>query len=857
MSRVCVKGLRKSSTEKELREAFSTRGEVTDVRVMRTKAGKSRQFAFVGFRTEAEALSAQAYFNGTFVDSAKVVVEVAKRVGDSSLAKPENTRSKHSSAPVEQEPVGKTSRSDNIKVNRKDKNGETGQNKQSDSKDSKKKTPLPQTVISKEMADFLETAKPRSQAQTWSNDAAVFSPVKTLTGTKRSSSEHSLDSEDDTGDESSSVDSDDDVNDFTKGIPSKGEKGSIKEQSKVKKNDISLASAVGESIKRSSNADLDYLRSKVTNFSDDEDEENEDEEDKDEENEGEENEGEEGKNKSKTSDLLENPEDTGRLFVRNLPYSCTEEELRTLFDPYGLIESVHLPIDKEKGGGKGYGFVQYLLPEHAHAALTGTDGSAFQGRVLHVIYAERSRDDGVNMGLTDRYGKPLSEYQAKKEAERRAAAGKTMGWNASFVRSETALESIAQRHGVDVSDILDTAEAGGEMAVRMAVGEAKIIQENRDYFSAHGVDINALESQESNARAVQRSQTTILVKNLPKDTDNSDLEPLFSHYGTVADFLLPPSKTVALVDFVEPTEARSAFKGLAYRRYRHTPLYLEWAPMGIINNAAKHRSAKQAPAIEKEQANIRKAVQADGKGISSTVAASDLSRSQNEDIAAYQTLFLKNLSFGVTQEMLEAHLESLDCGRSRGLRAVSIPVKERGSKVLSMGFGFAEYANALAANTAMARLQGSLLDSHKMEVKPSDKSLSGNGSGSSSKVKGVDKNNCKLVVRNVAFQATQAELRALFATFGNVKRVRIPKKMQGDHRGFAFIDFSTPQEAAAAMSSLTGTHFYGRRLVLEWAKEDNETLETLRVKASADTAAISHAKKKARIDDTEDGMGDD
>ena len=48
--------------------------------------------------------------------------------------------------------------------------------------------------------------------------------------------------------------------------------------------------------------------------------------------------------------------------------------------------------------------------------------------------------------------------------------------------------------------------------------------------------------------------------------------------------------------------------------------------------------------------------------------------------------------------------------------------------------------------------------------------------------------NWKLIVRNLAFQATKNELRQLFSAFGSVKKVRIPKKMGGNHRGFAFVD---------------------------------------------------------------------
>lgn len=46
--------------------------------------------------------------------------------------------------------------------------------------------------------------------------------------------------------------------------------------------------------------------------------------------------------------------------------------------------------------------------------------------------------------------------------------------------------------------------------------------------------------------------------------------------------LLPPSKTVALVEFLVAAEARKAFKRLAYTRFQHVPLYLEWAPVKVL-----------------------------------------------------------------------------------------------------------------------------------------------------------------------------------------------------------------------------------------------------------------------------------
>jgi hypothetical protein len=49
--------------------------------------------------------------------------------------------------------------------------------------------------------------------------------------------------------------------------------------------------------------------------------------------------------------------------------------------------------------------------------------------------------------------------------------------------------------------------------------------------------------------------------------------------------VLPATKTLALVEYSEPQDARRAFKGMAYRKMRGTPVYLEWAPAGIFGSA--------------------------------------------------------------------------------------------------------------------------------------------------------------------------------------------------------------------------------------------------------------------------------
>ncbi|CAL9229302.1 unnamed protein product, partial [Arabidopsis halleri] len=60
-----------------------------------------------------------------------------------------------------------------------------------------------------------------------------------------------------------------------------------------------------------------------------------------------------------------------------------------------------------------------------------------------------------------------------------------------------------------------------------------------------------------------------------------------------------------------------------------------------------------------------------------------------------------------------------------------------------------------------------------------------------------------LHVKNVAFEATQKELRQLFSPFGQIKRVGLPLKNIGKYAGYGFIEFGTKQEALNAKKALS------------------------------------------------------
>jgi cold-inducible RNA-binding protein len=73
-----------------------------------------------------------------------------------------------------------------------------------------------------------------------------------------------------------------------------------------------------------------------------------------------------------------------KLYVGNLPYTTTDEDLKTMFAEHGTVESVAVISDRETGRSKGFGFVEMSTPEEAKAAIEALNGKDFGGRDLVV-----------------------------------------------------------------------------------------------------------------------------------------------------------------------------------------------------------------------------------------------------------------------------------------------------------------------------------------------------------------------------------------------------------------------------------------------------------------------------------------
>jgi RNA recognition motif-containing protein len=72
------------------------------------------------------------------------------------------------------------------------------------------------------------------------------------------------------------------------------------------------------------------------------------------------------------------------IYVGNLPYQITEDELRDAFTPYGEVSSAKIVIDRDTGRSKGFGFVEMPDKASADAAIEAMNGQSLQGRDLRV-----------------------------------------------------------------------------------------------------------------------------------------------------------------------------------------------------------------------------------------------------------------------------------------------------------------------------------------------------------------------------------------------------------------------------------------------------------------------------------------
>jgi len=93
-----------------------------------------------------------------------------------------------------------------------------------------------------------------------------------------------------------------------------------------------------------------------------------------------------------------------RIYVGNLSYDVTEEELREDFAAFGKVESIAIPTDKYSGRARGFAFVEMPSISEGQAAITALNGKIVKDRALTVNAARPREDSGSGGSYGDRRG---------------------------------------------------------------------------------------------------------------------------------------------------------------------------------------------------------------------------------------------------------------------------------------------------------------------------------------------------------------------------------------------------------------------------------------------------------------------
>ncbi|KAG6377765.1 hypothetical protein JVT61DRAFT_14538 [Boletus reticuloceps] len=526
---------------------------------------------------------------------------------------------------------------------------------------------------------------------------------------------------------------------------------------------------------------------------------------------------------------METIQRTSRLFLRNLAFSCTDNDLLALFRPFGEIAQAHIPLDPVSKQSKGLAYVTFVQPSSALAAYEGLDKKSFQGRLLHILPAVERKGGPEALDTGDIF---LS-IKGERKAKRNATAGREFNWSMLYMNSDAVVSSIADRLSIPKADILNPESSNA--AVKLALAETHVIQETKSYLESQGVILSSFSSR-------GRSDTILLVKNIPYGTSADQIRELFEVHGKLSRVIVPPAGTMAVVEFEHAVDANKAFRAVAYRRLGNSVIYLEKGPLGMFQEASED-TGRPTATITSGLAPV-------------TIAEQDMSDEEDISLSAGSTLFVKNLSFSTTTERLKQVFRNLPDFAFARIQTKPDPKRSAISGAeaprLSMGYGFVGFKTVEGAKRALKGMEGFTLDGHTLHVK-----FAGRGTEEdASKDKETAKSRTtKMIVKNVPFEATKKDIRELFGAHGQLKSVRLPKRFDARSRGFAFLEFVTRHEAENAYAALRHTHLLGRHLVLEWAEEAEQDLDALRQKAGVGYGggiALPGKRRKFHMDDGED-----
>ena len=643
-SRLFIKNLPAALTANKLQSIIAARcaapSDITDCDVKFTRDGRPRQLAFVGLRNETIAKAVKEYFDATFIWTHRIAVEYAQPKRTMRQAQQHGASYPHIASSGDGAPVveHKTQRQKKSLLQRIGVTDEKARELESDP----------------HFRDYLSVMAPdKSKQKFWENDDF------TEQNDRRSEQKEAKDGAAANGDGS-------DDEEYYK---NRGAVDDSAGDNDAMQPDDHLVTDPAISLQ-------EYLKSRQTANDDDDDDEDhtehtratqnitgtqEDDDDDDDDDDDNDTAVERAKRPPVASTISDF--DPHRLFVRNLVYSLTATDIRQYFSSFGAISDVTLPVTPT-GVNKGYAIVTFDSAESAQQAVDAADGSILSGRIITVVRGKPPPQKAEPKPVVPAKG----GYKAQKRQEMKANSQSSLNWNTLFLRSQTVLDSVAAKLGVSKSVLMDPSSSSS-LAVRLALAESSLIDETKQFLQSFGVDADLFDVKDGSERTLVRSSSVILVKNIPYDTAINELRSLFDSFGPVGRVVMPPIKTIAIIEFLADADAKRAFTALAYSMFHHTPLYLEWAPINMFNRAAtdvKLTAATKAVAVT-----------------AAPSAADVFAVSDDIDDGDVNTVYVKNINFATTEAALRNVFGTI--GPVRSITIAKRRAKSAAAKAVPLG----------------------------------------------------------------------------------------------------------------------------------------------------------------------------
>ncbi|KAK1748882.1 RNA-binding protein [Skeletonema marinoi] len=652
-TRICIKNVPPSFDEAKLKSYLQSGQpslKLTDCKLLKTKDGRSRKIAFVGFKTHDMAQTAVSYFDRSFALTSRLGVSFAfsKKDGKDdyrpwskhSAGSSRNQKDKRRSSNYGMERLNRTAirheeesqaqsadEPEHIRRKREEflsaMGITTSKNKNDKSTVSKSKfwanddaapdTEQADVVMQQQQQQQQQISNDENGAANASDDEAAA--IVAAAQSRKKKNDDDDESDDSSSDSDSSDDSsDEDTNKDTKAATRKD----------VAVADVKQPQNVAENVPDAKPADSTAERQEVVG---------------------------------------------DRLFVRNLPFTTTEEELMEMFSQVGAISSVHIPVDDTKKN-KGYGFVTF-----------------------------QSKRDAKN-------NRPLLVKGGRKQYQKLAS---------KYPRGDAVVDNLSDRLNMSKGEVLDVKDgiSSGNAAVRLALGETHIIAENREFFLKHGVDVTLTEKD-----SVKQDLTKVF------HAIGGD---------PPSQILLPPSKTAALVEYGHATMLVELFADWLTKKWaplskeakeesQSTPRTDGHVVKDVVDKDLKSNAlstnetadesvsqipTKAAPAKKSGAAGEPQSMGygfLSAKSLSSKVNVSAESKSSSKNTK----IMVRNVPFEATRsELLKLF------GAFGQLKKVRLPKKIDGTH---RGFAFCEFLTNKEAKNAMTTLSGRIYGDDKMNV---------------------------------------------------------------------------------------------------------------------------------------------